>query len=92
MGQMFTSGDDRPKAIVPTKAEAIDISTTDHLIQGNNCGIRVGTGGTFVAVLWKDSAEVTFFNVADGETLPYVFKEVKMLGTSCSNMIALNGE
>ncbi len=51
--------------------------------------IRVGTGGTLVGRAVGSSADVTFTNVADGETIPVRFKFIRAAGTTCANIVGL---
>ena len=51
--------------------------------------IRVGTGGTLVCRGIDSAEDVTFVNVADGETLPVRAAYVLASGTTCSDIVGL---
>jgi len=52
--------------------------------------IRCGTGGTLVGRAVGSSADVTFTNVADGETIPVRFSHIRVTGTSgIANIVGL---
>ncbi len=71
------------------KAYAItphDTNTIDPIPRA----IRCGTGGTLVGRAVGSSVDVTFTNVADGETIPVRFSHIRVTGTSgIANIVGL---
>lgn len=88
-----------PKHQVPSwgpldEGVTVDISGTDHAFADAVASLRggavvyVGTGGDVVATLARSGNDVTFKNVPEGTTLPWLLSAVKKLGTTAGDMVA----
>jgi hypothetical protein len=76
----------------PMASEVVDISSTDHtFVNKSICAIYVGTGGTVIAKLAKDTTARTWKNVPDGQYLLGSFISVTRSGTTAADMVGVSG-
>jgi hypothetical protein len=73
-----------------SRAEAVDISSTDHTVSDTMMGrgLWVGTSGD-VKVDFEDGQAVTLPNVQDGSLLPIRITKVYKTGTTASDMVVM---
>ena len=79
-------------AAIPTDAEVVDISSTDHeFISSSNCfGIWVGVAGVVIAVLRdKPTVNVTYTGAGAGTIIPGRFLKVIRTGTTATDMLGM---
>lgn len=71
-------------------AEAVVLSSADHVCKYNSC-IYVGTGGagSVIKVTTVGGQDVVFTSVPSGTLLPILCTKVWKIGTDTSNMVAL---
>lgn len=70
-------------------ASSITVSDTADISTGPTRAIYVGSGGTIVLLMARDSATVTLSGVQTGSVLPFQVKRVYSTGTTASSLIAL---
>lgn len=70
------------------RAVAVTPSDGADLAGGAPTFLYVGGGGDLTVILYKDSAEVLFKNVAAGTLLPVAAKRVKATGTTATYILA----
>lgn len=79
-----TTGLDSPasRAFAVTPDDNNDLAVTTR-------AIYTGAGGTIVAILAEDSAEVTFASLPAGTVLPVRARRIKSTGTTATGVVGL---
>ncbi len=73
--------------LIPGRLEALDVSSADSASYKNGMSVRVGTSGDVNVVDLHDNT-VLIPNVQDGETLPFLVKQVLTASTTATGMVA----